>query len=110
VERSLELPENTALFDTFMPGHWDLFFKQFTLEPGKRVTVDAFIPQLLSHLSIVLASDKKAKTVSVEGVDYECMAVRVVELNLILYLHEGDLIQLEEPERGIVISLREILP
>ena len=110
LEQSLELPEDTALFDTFMPGHWDLFFKQFTLEPGRRVTIDAFIPQLLSHLSIVLASDKKAKTVSIGGVDYECLVVRVVELNLVLYLHEGDLIRLEEPDRGIVISLRETPP
>jgi len=108
VEQSLELPEDTVLIDTFMVGHWDLFFKQFTLEPGKRVRIDAYVPQTLSYFTLELVSDKKEKTISIEGAEYECQVINVVELNLVLYLHEGDLIRLEKPDQEIVITERNI--
>ncbi len=108
VEQALELSEDTVIIDTFMAGHWDLFFKQFTLEPGKRVRIDAYIPQTLSPFTLELVSDKKEKTINIEGVEYECQVINVVELNLILYLHEGDLIRLEKPDQEIVISERNI--
>ncbi len=108
LEQSLELPEDTALFDTFMPGHWDLFFKQFTLEPGKRVRIDAYVPQTLSHFTLELVSDKKEKTINIDGEEYECRVINVVELNLVLYLHEGNLIRLEKPDQEVVITERNI--
>ena len=108
VEQALELPEATVLIDTFMAGHWDLFFKQFTLGPGKRVRIDAYVPQTLSYFTLELVSDKRDKTISIGGVEYECQEINVVELDLVLYLHGGNLIRLDKPEQGIVIVERSI--
>jgi hypothetical protein len=108
VEQDLELPEDTVLIDTFMTGHWDLFFKQFTMEPGKRVRIDAYVPQTLSHFTLEFVSDKKHKTINIEGAEYECKVINVVELNLVLYQHEGNLIQLEKPDQEIVITERNV--
>jgi hypothetical protein len=108
VEQPLELPEDAVLVDSFMAGHWDLFFKQFTLESGKRVRVDVYVPQTLSHFKMELVSDKTEKTITLKGIDYQCQVVNVVELDLELYLYEGDLIRLEKPAQEIIISEQNI--
>lgn len=105
VNEPLELPEGTVLVDNFMLGHWDLFFKSFQPVSGKRFKFTAYIPQRLNYRVLELLADRKQRTLNLNGVDYECQVVRSPELNLVFYLSEGNLIQMEEIEQNIIISL-----
>jgi hypothetical protein len=105
VKQNLELQENAVLLDMFMLGHWDLFFKQFSIDLGKRVEINAYIPQTLSVHTLTLVSEKKTNVVSVGGINYDCQVVNVIELNLELYIYEGDIIMLKEPDKEIEIKM-----
>jgi len=105
IEESTELPWGTVLIDYQMLGHWDLLMKSSSLEPGKRYKVKAYIPQSLSHTSLELYAEKKEKTIEVGGVEYACSVVRATALNLVFYIHEGDIVQLEDTEQSIIVSI-----
>lgn len=105
VERELELPVNTVLIDTNMVGHWDIFLKSFEPAPGKRVAFNMYVPQILDATPMELMLDREERTLTLNGLSYKCHVIRIPDLNLLLYLSEGDLIQLEESEQNIVISL-----
>ena len=107
VEESMELPEGTVLIDYQMLGHWDLLLKSSHLEPEKRYKVNAYIPQSLSHTSLELFAEKKEKTIEIEGMEYECSVVRAAALNLVFYVHDGDIVQLEDTEQSIIVSIRK---
>lgn len=106
VEESVELPGGTVLIDYQMLGHWDLLLKSSPLEPGKKYEVNVYIPQGLSHTSLELYAEKKAKTIEIKGVEYVCSVVRATALNLVFYVHEGDIVQLEDTEQSIIVSIR----
>ena len=103
VEREMELPVDTVLIDTNMLGHWDLLFKSFDLEVGKRIKFTMYVPQLLNTASVELLVDKGTKVLTLSEIDYECQVVRVSKLNLTFYLHNGDVLKLEESNQGIEI-------
>jgi hypothetical protein len=105
VEEPSDLPEYTVLIDNFMLGHWDLFFKSFPVIPGKRIKFDAYIPQILNYKPLELITEYKPSTLNLNGVAYECQVVRAPQLNLVFYINEGNLIQMEETEKDIIISL-----
>ncbi|UCD43930.1 MAG: hypothetical protein JSV27_07195 [Candidatus Bathyarchaeota archaeon] len=104
VEEPLTLEEGTVLVDYFMPGHWDLFFRAFTLPPGRRVAFNAYIPQVLAVNDLELVADKAPKTTTIDGTEYECNVVRAPEINIWFYFYEGDLIKMEDTEQNIVLS------
>ena len=103
VEREMELPVDTVLIDTNMVGHWDFFFKSFDPGVGKRVGFTMFVPQALNTASMELIVDKGTKMLTINGVDYECQVVRVSKLDLTFYLHNDDVLKLEESNQNIVI-------
>lgn len=103
VEREMELPVDTVLIDTNMIGHWDLFFKSFDPEAGKRVEFTMFVPQVLDTASMELIVDKVTKTLTINEVDYECQIVRVSKLDITLYLYNDDVLKLEESNKNIEI-------
>lgn len=105
IEKALELPEHTVLVDNFMPGHWEFFFRSFPPVAGKRVKFNVYIPQFLGYKSMALMTDKETETLNLNGVDYECQVVRTLELDLVLYINDGNLIQMEETKQKIVISI-----
>lgn len=107
VEESVELPRGTILIDYQMLGHWDLLLKSSHLEPGNRYEVNAYIPQGLSHTSLELYAENKAKTIEIGGVEYACSVVRATTLNLVFYIYEGDIVQLEDTEQSIIVSIRK---
>ncbi len=96
VNREVELPEDTVLIDTNMVGQWELFFKTFEFTPGRRVRFTVFIPQLTDKARIDVILDRKRESITINGVEYNCLVARVPELNLIFYLYEGQLIKLEQ--------------
>ena len=106
VQESVKLPEGTVLIDYLMLGHWDLLFKSSPLEPGKRYKVNAYIPQSLSYTSLELYADKNTETIEIGGVEYVCRVVKATVLNLIFYIYDGDIVQLEETKQSIIISIR----
>lgn len=106
VEESVELPEGTVLIDYQMLSHWDLLLKSSHLEPGKRYEVNAYIPQGLSQTSLELYAEKNLKIIEIGGVKYECSVVRATALNLVFYIHDGDIVQLEDTEQSIMVSIR----
>jgi len=107
LDRDVELPLDTVLIDTNMLGHWDLLFKSFDLVAGKRVRFTMFVPQALDMTPIELVVDKGTETLTLSGVTYECQVVRATTLNLTFYLHNGDLLELEESTQNIeIISSR----
>jgi len=103
VETEMELPVPTVLIDTNMLGHWDLLFKSFDLEAGKRVKFTMFVPQLLNTASMELIVDKGTKILTLNEIDYECQVVRASKLNLTFYLYNGDVLKLEESNQNIEI-------
>jgi hypothetical protein len=105
VQESAELPESTVLIDYLMLGHWDLLFKSSPLEPGKRYKVNAYIPQSLSYTSLELYADKNTNTIEIGGVEYMCRVVKATALNLVFYIYEGDIVQLEDTEQSIIVSI-----
>ena len=105
IEEPLELPEEAVLLDYLMLGHWDLLFKSFRPAPGRRYTVNAYIPQNLQCKSIELIVDKEPKTIDIGGVKYECSVVRAPTLSLVFYIYRGDLIELVNTEQLITISV-----
>jgi hypothetical protein len=106
VEETTELPKGTVLIDYQMLGHWDFLLKSSPLEPGKRYEVNAYMPQALAHTSLELYAEEKEKTIEIGGAEYECSVVRATALNLVFYVHEGDIVQLEDTEQSIIISIR----
>lgn len=104
-ENHLELPNGTVLIDYQMLGHWDLLFKSSPLEPGKRYTLNAYMPQALSQRYLELIAEKKLKTVEIGGVEYECNIVDAPALNLVFYIHGGEVIQLVDTEQFIQVSI-----
>ncbi len=106
LEESEELPEGTVLIGYYMLAHWDLLLKAFPPVPGKRFVVNAYVPQILTFRPMAVLTDAKPKTIRINGIDYECSVVRVPELNLDLYIHEGDVIKLHDIQESIVISIR----
>ena len=104
VEEPLTLEEDTVLVDYFMLGHWDLFFKAFPVPSGRRVTFNAYIPQVLAAKDLELIADKAPKTTTIDGEEYECAVVRAPKIDLWFYFYEGDLIKLEDTEQNIVLS------
>lgn len=105
IEESSDLPEDTVLLDYFILGHWYLFFKSFTLAPGRRVTINTYIPRILNCKSIELLVNKKSSKLKLNGVEYECLIVRATELNLVFYLSDGDIIKMEDIEQDVTLSL-----
>lgn len=105
VEESMELPVGTILIDYQMLGHWDLLLKSSQPEPGKRYKVNAYIPQGLSYTTLEFYVEKNAKTIEIGGLEYECNVVRVTALNLVFYIYKGDIIQLEDTEQSIIVSI-----
>ncbi len=103
VEREMELPVDTVLIDTNMLGHWDFFFKSFDPEVGKRVGFTMFVPQALNTASMELTVDKGTKTLTINGVDYECQVVRVSKLDLTFYIYNDSVLKLEESNQNIAI-------
>ncbi len=106
VVEPIELPENTVLIDYFMLGHWELLFKAFRPVPGRRFIVNAYMPQMLLYKPLEIYTDRRAEAVEIGGVEYECMVVRAPDLNLYFYIHDGEIIKLEDTEQFIVISIR----
>jgi len=104
MEKVLEFPVNTVLVDNNMLGQWELLFKSFDLIPGKRVRVNIFIPQALDMRSMDLVVDRGKKTLKLNDIAFECQVVRAPDLNLFFYIHEGDLLKLEESVQNISIS------
>lgn len=105
VEEPLELPEDSVLIDHFMLGHWELLFNAFRPVPGRRFTVNAYMPQMLQYRPLEIYAEKKMSTVEIGGVEYDCSVLRAPELNLFFYIHEGEIIKLEDTEQFIVISM-----
>lgn len=105
VENDLELPVDTVLIDTNMLGHWELLFKSFNLEAGKRISFNMFRPQILNTVPVEFIVDKGTKTLTLSGVAYECEVVRASDMNLTFYLHNGDVVKLEESKQNIEIIL-----
>jgi len=103
VERGMELPVDTVLIDTKMLGHWDLFFKSFNPEVGKRIGFTMYVPQALDTASMELTVDKETKTLTINEVDYECQVVSVSKLDLTFYIHNDDVLKLEESNQNIEI-------
>lgn len=103
LDREVELPVDTVLIDTNMLGHWELFFRSFEPPQGKRVRFTMFVPQLLDIKSTVLVVDKRKETLTLNGVPYECQVVRASDLNIIFYLHDGNLLKLEESVQNIEV-------
>ncbi len=106
VEETEELPEGTVILEYYMLAHWDLLLKTFPPAPGKRFVVNAYIPQVLASKPIDVLTDPKPKTIRISGVEYECSVVRVPELNLELYHHDGEIIKFSDVGEAIVISIR----
>ncbi|MDH5792394.1 MAG: hypothetical protein OEZ44_09415 [Candidatus Bathyarchaeota archaeon] len=69
--------------------------------------MNAYIPQGLSHTSLELYAENKAKTIEIGGVEYACSVVRATALNLVFYIYEGDIVQLEDTEQSIIVSIRK---
>ena len=104
MERVLELSVDTVLIDTNMLGQWELLFKSFDLIPGKRVRFNMFVPQALDMRPMDLVVDRGKKTIMLNGVAFDCQVVRAPDLNLVFYIHGGDLLKLEESVQNISIS------
>ena len=106
MEKSEELPEGTVLIEYYMLAHWDLLLKTFSPVPGRRFVVNAYIPQVLTYKPLDVLTDPKPKSIRINGTAYECTVVRVPELNLVLYRHEGEVIKFEDVGESVVISIR----
>jgi len=103
VPAELELPAGTVLIDNNMLCQWELFFKSFDPVPGKRVRFTAFVPQILDKKTVELFVEKGRETLTLNVTAYECMVVRAPDLDIVFYLHGGDLLKLEESEQDIEI-------
>jgi hypothetical protein len=106
MEKSEELPEGTVLIEYYMLAHWDLLLKTFPPVPGRRFVVNVYIPQVLTYKPLDVLTDPKPKSVRINTTAYECTVVRVPQLNLVLYRHEGDVIKFEDVGESVVISIR----
>lgn len=106
VERPEELPEGTVILEYYMLAHWDFLLKTFPPVPGKRFVVNAYIPQVLVSKPLDVLVDPKPKTIRINRVEYECSVVRVPEINLELYYHDGEVIKLHDVGEAIVISIK----
>jgi len=104
MENEVELAVNTVLLDNNMLGHWAFFFKSFDIESGKRMKFDMFVPQRLEAVEVILALGSGTEVLNLNGVEYECRVVRASDLNLAFYLHEGELLKLEELTQHVEIS------
>ena len=103
-EVTKDLPDNTLLLDSYMPGHWELLFRVFTPARGKRFRINAFIPQMMDLARLEIVVDKKPKTLLLDDTPCECTVARVPDLNLVFHIYGGDLVLMEDTGREIKIS------
>ncbi len=104
---NVDINEGTVLTDSYMVNHWELLFRTFHVPRGKRVKTDLYLPELLTAKPYELICDPALETITINGVDYECERVRVPELNLWLFLKDGEVLKLMEPDKDIEISISD---
>jgi len=105
LEKSVDLPVGTVLVDDLMVAHWDLLFKVFTPNPGKRVIVNIYVPQILGCTKVELVADKNSIAIPLGGEQVEARRVSAPDLNLDFYLYGGELVRMDETEQEIVLIL-----
>jgi hypothetical protein len=103
MENEVELAVNTVLIDNNMLGHWDLFFKSFDPEPGKRMKFNMFVPQRLETMEVNLVSEIGTKVITINDVEYECQLFGAPELDLFFYIYQGELLELRETTQNVEI-------
>ena len=105
INRRVELPENTVLIDSYMIGHWDLFYKSFDLIPDKRFLFNVFVPQLLDKERMEIFVDKNPQTININGIDYVCQVVRGTEQNIVFYISKGSVLRFEDTDQNVQITM-----
>jgi hypothetical protein len=99
----VDIQPNTLLADNNMPGHWELFFRSFSYEQGKRYKASVFSPQGGSVSPMELNFDSNLQTVTIDGKSYSCIQVRETNNDLYFYLYQGALIKYVNNPQGVVL-------
>jgi len=99
----IELQPNTPLADNNMPGHWELIFRSFSYEQGKRYRLNVFMPQMGGVVAMELNFDTGLQTVTIDGVSYGCVQVREMNSDLWFYLYQGALIKYVNNQQGVTL-------
>jgi len=99
----VDIQPNTLLADNNMPGHWELFFRSFSYEQGKRYKANVFSPQGGSVSLMEFNFDSNLKTVTIDGKSHGCIQVMETNNDLYFYLYQGSLIKYVNNPQGVVL-------
>jgi hypothetical protein len=99
----VDIQPNTLLVDNNMPGHWELFFRSFNYEQGKRYKANIFSPQAGSVSPMELNFDTNLQTVTIDGKGYSCVQVRETNNDIYFYLYQGALIKYVNNPQGVAL-------
>jgi hypothetical protein len=102
-EMEIDLQPNTLLADNNMPGQWELVFRSFSHEQGKRYKVNVFSPQAGVVIPMELNFDSNLQTVTIDGKSYNCIQVRETNNDLYFYLYQGALIKYVNNPQGVAL-------
>jgi len=100
---TMALPANTVIIDNNNPAHWELLVKSFNAEPGKKYSINAFIPQVAVVQKIEFGIDTSHQFVNIDTKSYECIVAREPNFQIALYFYNGNLIQYKNDVDGIII-------
>ena len=104
-EENTTIPENTVLIDNMMVGHWYLLFNAFILEPGNRVRITAYVPQMLGLLDFDLVAEKKHTTIQWDEDSIEVRVISASRFNLDFYIYNREIVIMKETQQDITLTL-----
>jgi hypothetical protein len=106
VTLDVNIPDNAIVIDNTQPIHWELLFKSFKFELGKRYRVLVFVPQVAMVQSWEISVDQNPQTVTINGKSYSCIVIRQSELDIQVYFSNNEMIRYRDQKNGIVIDKR----
>jgi hypothetical protein len=101
---SEELPDGAFLVENNMPGFWEIMLKSARLEEGKRYTAVAYIPQGGTMFDLEFFVNQGTKSITVDGVDLDCILIQESKLSLNFYMHEGELVQMRDTSQDLIFQ------
>ena len=102
---NLETTKPIVLIDNNHPTHWELILTGLSLDPGKRYSFKAIVPQQNQIVALEIVQSDKIQNVYVEGVYYNCTVIYENNYDLKFYFSNGELVLFQNQSQNLEIRL-----
>ena len=96
-------PASFVVMDNNNPAHWEILLKSFKAEPGNKYRINALIPQAGVIYTLEVGIDSSPQSINIGSKIFQCLVVRELNLELVLYFYQGSLLQYKNNQDNIVI-------